>query len=229
MKEITVEQALDRLSGHYDAEFLTIFKSLGYALGYRTLGRALASDGKPGAVKPESNAAGASYCPECADKRRRATTRRKCRGEYKPMTFARAKKIAPWHPTREEVKAILARPSVSKLVKWYEVDATRDGVIDNYLPRECCGARMGVMESFDGGKAVYQCAVNPEHHQPARKIDKPERIDVFARARGWLDGYWKTIATAGPEHGDDYLPYMVDGRGREADFVWTEEWQAVAA
>lgn len=49
-----------------------------------------------------------------------------------------------------------------------------------YRPKKCCGSSMGIMESWVQGEAeaIYQCAINPKHTEPAVRVKraaKPRR------------------------------------------------------
>ena len=76
----------------------------------------------------------------------------------------------------------------------YAVDQT-DATLAKYEAKECCGAPMGLMESWDKTVvAVYQCAANPKHTQAAMP-KTPASIRTKKAKKAW-DQYRGTALAA---------------------------------
>jgi len=187
---LTVEQAIGQLKPTED--FLRTWRKVGMIVGYRNLGRALS------AIAPRKGAVKGIVEAQAADSeslearlasmviihegplRLPSTPRKRSSWDYRPMTMGRAAKMPPtvytsaivaairkWHVEHPYNPALW--PFCSSMAKGraYAVDQT-DATLAKYEAKECCGAPMGIMESWDETvEAVYQCAVNPKHTKPA--------------------------------------------------------------
>jgi len=214
---LTVEQAIGQL--RLTDEQLRIWRKVTLVLGFRNVGKALS------AIAPRKGAATGTVAPQVADSeslearlatmviidqgplRLPSVPRKRSSWDYRPMTMARAVKMIPTVYTPAIVAAIrkwhvehpynpAKWPFCSSMAKGkgYAVDIT-DATLAKYEAKECCGATMGIMESWDKTvSAVYQCAVNPKHTKPAMP-KTPASIRTKKAKKAW-DQYRGTALAA---------------------------------
>jgi len=183
---MTAGDALDQLRPLMSDDFLRAWRRVTLALGYRTVGKAVATV-KPNGAKPTAHTATLpTYCPTCAKKAARRYTTPHHRWT---KTETREHVNAMWCGYVERVyggsdgyiaaceargdfrwRSYLRKPSEMR------VHDMTSGRLGAYSPKKCCGEPMGIMESWDGTTAVYQCAVNAKHTEPA--TPKPSRWAV---------------------------------------------------
>jgi len=170
---MTVDDAAAQLLPHLSPELVKLWRGLTKQVGFRNLGKAMCY------LKPEAKVVEAVIIDE-GRPRRASQPRPRNSWDYRPMTMARALKMPPtvytaavvaairqWHAEHPYNPALW--PFCGSMAKGasYAVDMT-DAKLAKYEAKECCGAPMGIMESWDGTiSAVYQCAVNPKHTKPA--------------------------------------------------------------
>jgi len=182
---MTAGDALDQLRPLMSDDFLRAWRRVTLALGYRTVGKAVATV-KPNGAKPTAHTATLpTYCPTCAKKAARRYTTPHHRWT---KTETREHVNAMWCGYVERVyggsDGYIAACEARGDFRWrsYRVGTSRnlddtDKRLALYVPKKCCGVPMGIMESWDmhGKQAVYQCAVNGKHTQPAIRKEEIRR------------------------------------------------------
>jgi hypothetical protein len=149
--------------------FARAVRELAMQIGWRNVAKSIA-------YGPTQNETVAPYTPARNGNEHKATPRRKGRKLWwlaYPAEYEMAARVEYDHK-RHSYNCKLSTP-----FRWAQgcerraLDKTSER-LSLYSKRECCGSPMGIMESWpvEGGHgepllAVYQCAVNAAHRQPA--------------------------------------------------------------
>jgi hypothetical protein len=166
-------------------DFLRAWRRVTMALGYRTVGKAVASV-KPNGAKPAVTVL-PTRCPDCERKAHRringGRTHRLNKTESREYADrlwlsyidCRYKGRDGFIAHREAMGDFRWRSYLRAPDSFRAVDTT-SARLQLYKAKKCCGEPMGIMESWGGTTAVYQCAVNAKHTEPA--IRKPGIAEV---------------------------------------------------
>jgi len=193
---MTAGDALDQLRPLMTDDFLRVWRRVTLALGYRTVGKAVATL-KPNGVKPTVAAVLPTRCPDCERKAHRRIngghTHRLNKAESREYADriwlsyidCRYKGRDGFIAHREAMSDFRWRSYLRKRDELRSLDKSAVNRLSLYKAKTCCGERMGIMESWDGSTAVYQCAVNVKHTEPAIHNTS------IAATKAAKDAYWK--------------------------------------